>query len=171
MKRILLLSDTHGYLDDAVLQHAAESDEVWHAGDVGSVSVIEKLETKALVRGVYGNVDDIEIRLRFGIINEFICEDMSVLMTHIGGYPGNYNPVIEKELLLKRPQIFISGHSHILKVMPDNNLNLLHLNPGAIGLQGFHVKRTMLRFEIDCGAIKNMAVIEYPKQGKNIGYY
>lgn len=170
MKQILLLSDTHAYIDDSILKHASECDELWHAGDVGSVALIDALEACCVVRGVYGNVDDADVRLRFKQFARFECEGMKILMTHIGGYPGNYYSNIRAEIQAYKPDIFISGHSHILKVMHDDENSLLHLNPGAIGVQGFHHVRTMLRFVIENGKPRDMAVIEYPKRVRNQGY-
>ncbi len=160
MKRILLLSDTHSYLDDRILEYAQNADEVWHAGDFGNLEVIENLEKKGILKGVYGNIDEAKIRAEFPEINIFECEKVKVLMIHIGGYPNKYAPRVKQMLKDEKPQIFISGHSHILKVMFDKELNLLHMNPGAAGKQGWHKMRTMLRFEIDGDKIENLEVIE-----------
>lgn len=160
MKKILLLSDTHGYMDDRILHYAAQADEIWHAGDIGSLSVTDQLQDLKPVKGVYGNIDNATIRKEFPLNNRFMCEGVDVWITHIGGYPGKYSPPIKEEIKRNPPKLFISGHSHILKVMNDKNLHLLHMNPGAAGKQGFHKKRTMLRFEIDKINIQNLEVIE-----------
>ena len=160
MKRILLLSDTHSYLDERILEYAQNADEVWHAGDFGNLEVIENLEKKSVLKGVYGNIDEAKIRAEFPEVHIFHCEKVKVLMIHIGGYPNRYAPRVKQMLKDEKPQIFISGHSHILKVMFDKELNLLHMNPGAAGKQGWHKMRTMLRFEIDEDKIENLEVIE-----------
>lgn len=161
--KILLLSDTHSYMDDKILDYAQQADEIWHCGDFGSLKVIETLERIKPLRGVYGNIDGTEIRAKFPEVNRFRCEEMDVLMIHIGGYPDKYSPLAKKELSQKAPQIFISGHSHILKVMYDKKYQLLHLNPGAIGKHGWQTVRTMLRFEIDKKEIKHLEIIEFKK--------
>ena len=160
MKKILLLSDTHSYIDDQILKHANWADEVWHAGDIGNIEVTDKLKTIKPVRAVYGNIDNSEIRSEFPLDNRFEVEGVSVWMTHIGGYPKRYDSRIKNKLHANPPNLFISGHSHILKVMHDKELDLLHMNPGAAGKHGFHQIRTMLRFELDLGTIKNLEVIE-----------
>ncbi len=160
MRKILLLSDTHGYIDDHILKHAANADEIWHAGDIGNLAVTDALQEKAPLKAVYGNIDETTIRNEFPLNNRFFCEDVDVWITHIGGYPGRYSPAIREEIRAKPPRLFICGHSHILKVMPDKKLNLLHMNPGAIGKHGFHNVRTMLRFTIDGSKIDNLEVIE-----------
>ncbi len=161
MKRILLLSDTHGHIDDRILHYAGEADEIWHAGDIGSLNVTDELKTKKPVIAVYGNIDNATIRKEFPLNQRFYCEEVDVWITHIGGYPGKYSPAIKEEIKQNPPKLFISGHSHILKVMNDKNLRLLHMNPGAVGKQGFHKKRTMLRFKIDGKEIKDLEVIEF----------
>ena len=161
--KILLLSDTHSYMDDKILNYAQQADEIWHCGDFGSLKVIETLERIKPLRGIYGNIDGTEIRAKFPEVNRFRCEEMDVLMIHIGGYPDKYSPLAKKELSQKAPQIFISGHSHILKVMYDKKYQLLHLNPGAIGKHGWQTVRTMLRFEIDKKEIKHLEIIEFKK--------
>lgn len=163
MKKILLLSDTHSYIDDAVLKHVQHADEVWHAGDIGNLEVTDAIKKLCPLRAVYGNIDDAKARMEFPEDDRFMCEDVSVFMTHIGGYPGRYNQRVRSLLYANPPKIFISGHSHILKVMPDKHLNLLHMNPGAIGKHGFHKVRTMLRFTIDGSKIDNLEVIEFKK--------
>lgn len=160
MKRILLLSDTHSYMDDRILKYAEDADEIWHAGDFGNLQVIEALEQLKPLRGVYGNIDDSKIRTIFPEVSSFMCEDVKVLMIHIGGYPGKYSPLAKKEIETQKPQLFISGHSHILKAMNDSKNNLLHLNPGACGNQGWHKVRTMMRFSIDGKNIQDLEVIE-----------
>ena len=160
MKKILLLSDTHGHMDDRILHYAGEADEIWHAGDIGDLEVTDKLKAVKPVRGVFGNIDSAKIRKEFPLNNRFMCEEVDVWITHIGGYPGRYSPAVKEEIKKDPPKIFISGHSHILKVMNDKKLNLLHMNPGAAGRQGFHKKRTMLRFKIDGRDIKDLEVIE-----------
>ena len=160
MKRIGLLSDTHGQWDERYAKHFAECDEIWHAGDIGSLDVAEKFEAFRPFRAVRGNIDGRDIRLRYPEINRFTVEGADVLMKHIGGYPGNYDASIRGELFKSPPTLFISGHSHILKVMHDRHLNTLHINPGAAGIHGFHKVRTLVRFTIDNGAFSNLEVIE-----------
>ena len=160
MKRIGLLSDTHGYWDDRYEKYFKDCDEIWHAGDVGSYEVLERLEAIKLVRGVYGNIDGQDIRMRLSERYRFKCEDVEVLMKHIGGYPGRYDPSIRGSLFSRPPKLFISGHSHILKVQYDKTLGCLHINPGAAGISGFHKVRTLVRFTIDGSEIKDLEVIE-----------
>ena len=163
MKKILLLSDTHSYIDEAILKHVSNADEVWHAGDIGDLNVTDKIKELKPLRAVYGNIDSAEARLEFPLHQRFLCEQVDVWITHIGGYPGRYSPAIREALYTNPPKLFITGHSHILKVMPDKKRNLLHMNPGAIGIHGFHKARTMLRFEIDGNNIQNLEVIEYKR--------
>ena len=163
MKKILLLSDTHSYIDDAILKYVKQADEVWHAGDIGNIEVTDTIKRLKPLRAVYGNIDDEKARLEFPLDNRFMCEDVDVWITHIGGYPNKYNMRIRDIIKEKPPQLFISGHSHILKVLPDKTLNLLHMNPGAVGKHGFHKVRTMLRFTIDGKKIDNLEVIEFKK--------
>tara|TARA_R110002072_G_scaffold71681_19_gene171793 strand:- start:3275 stop:3772 length:498 start_codon:yes stop_codon:yes gene_type:complete len=160
VKKILLLSDTHGYIDDQILKFVKQADEVWHAGDIGKLEVTDTINKLKPLRAVYGNIDDKDARLQFPLDNKFRVEDVTVWMTHIGGYPNRYNSRIKDELKNIKPKIFISGHSHILKVQYDKKLGLLHLNPGAAGKHGFHKIRTMLRFDLESGEIKNMEIIE-----------
>lgn len=162
--KILLLSDTHSYIDDRILHYASEADEVWHAGDIGDLSVTDKLEKVAKLRAVYGNIDDHVARSQFPLNDRFICDGVDVWITHIGGYPPNYNKSTRDKIKGNPPKLFICGHSHILKVMPDKRYNLLHMNPGACGVYGFHKIRTMLRFEINSGKIENLEVIELGKK-------
>jgi len=163
MKKILLLSDTHGYIDNDILKYVKQADEVWHAGDIGDLTVTDAIKALKPLRAVYGNIDDVKTRNEFAEHNRFLCEEVDVLITHIGGFPGRYNPKIKNELYQNPPKLFICGHSHILKVMPDKKLNLLHMNPGAVGKHGFHQVRTMLRFTIDGEKIDNLEVIEFKK--------
>lgn len=165
MKKILLLSDTHSYIDDQILKFVKLADEVWHVGDIGDLRVTDTIKKLKPLRAVYGNIDDSDARLEFPLDNKFTIEETTVWMTHIGGYPNKYNQRIREEIRLNSPKIFISGHSHILKVQFDKKLNLLHLNPGAAGNHGFHKVRTMLRFEIDKDQIKNLEIIELAKRG------
>ena len=163
MKKILLISDTHGYIDKKIVKYANNVDEIWHAGDVGDISVSDKLKKIKPLRGVYGNIDDQKIRAEFPLHNRFICEKVNVWITHIGGYPKKYNPKILEELKSNPPDLFICGHSHILKVMNDKELDLLHMNPGAIGKHGLHGVRTMIQFEINGKKIENLSVIEFKR--------
>ena len=160
MKKILLLSDTHSYIDDKILQYCNEADEVWHAGDIGSNKVTDKIKQVSKLRAVYGNIDDKNIRSEFPLDNIFTIEKVQVWITHIGGYPYRYDHRIKEEIIKNPPKLFISGHSHILKVQYDKKLNLLHLNPGSAGKYGIHKVRTMLRFMIENKEIKNLEVIE-----------
>ena len=165
MKKILLLSDTHSFIDAQILKFVKQADEVWHAGDIGNLEVTDTLKKLKPLRAVFGNIDGADARSEFPLDLKFEVEKVSVWITHIGGYPNRYDLRIRDEIKLNPPKIFISGHSHILKVQYDQKLNLLHLNPGAAGNHGFHKVRTMLRFEIDNGEIKNMEVIELAKRG------
>ena len=164
MKKILLLSDTHSHIDETILKYVDQADEVWHAGDIGDLVVTDTIKKLKPLRAVYGNIDDDNARMEFPLNNRFICEGVDVWITHIGGYPGKYNQAIRNEITLNPPKLFICGHSHILKVMFDKKLNLLHMNPGAVGKSGFHDVRTMLRFVIDGDAIKNLEIIEIEKR-------
>ena len=160
MKRIGLLSDTHGYWDSKYEKYFSECDEIWHAGDIGTVEVAQKLAAIKPFRAVYGNIDGGDLRMMFGEKYRFKCEDVEVLMKHIGGYPGHYDASIRESLFARPPQLFISGHSHILKVLYDKTLQCLHINPGAAGMSGFHKVRTMVRFTVDGKEIKDLEVIE-----------
>ena len=164
MKKILLLSDTHSHIDDTILKYVNQADEVWHAGDIGDLMVTDTLAKHKPLRAVFGNIDDSKARLTFPLHNRFFCEDVSVWITHIGGYPGKYNLNIREEMNTNPPQLFICGHSHILKVQFDKKNNLLHMNPGAAGISGFHQMRTMLRFVIDGDKIKDLEIIEIAKR-------
>ena len=163
MKKILLLSDTHSFIDDQILKFVKQADEVWHAGDIGNLEVTDTINRLKPLRAVYGNIDGKDARAQFPLDNKFRVEGTTVWMTHIGGYPNKYHQRVREELKKIKPQIFISGHSHILKVQYDKKLNLLHMNPGAIGKHGFHKARTMLRFQIDNDKITNLEVIEYKR--------
>ncbi|WP_298763233.1 metallophosphoesterase family protein [uncultured Polaribacter sp.] len=165
MKKILLLSDTHSYIDNQILKFVKQADEVWHAGDIGDLKVTDAIKKLKPLRCVYGNIDDKDARLEFPLDLRFNVENISVWITHIGGYPNRYKPRIKEEIEKKPPKLFICGHSHILKVQYDKKLNLLHLNPGAAGNHGFHKIRTMLRFELHKGEIKNLEIIELAKRG------
>lgn len=164
MKKILLLSDTHSHIDDVILKYVNMADEVWHAGDIGNLEVTDVIKTLKPLRAVFGNIDNAEARMEFPLNNRFMCEDVAVWITHIGGYPDKYSVAIREEIKQNPPKLFISGHSHILKVQFDKKLNLLHMNPGAAGKHGFHQMRTMLRFEIDKDKIQNLEVIEIGKK-------
>lgn len=160
MKNIGLISDTHSYLDDAVFTHFDKCDEIWHAGDFGTIEIADRLKGFKPLRGVYGNIDGPDIRHVYPEKERFFCEDVAVLMIHIGGYPGKYNPAIRPELMANPPALFITGHSHILKVIYDDKIHCLHMNPGAAGRAGWHKVRTLIRFSIDGKVIKNCEVIE-----------
>ncbi len=165
MKKILLLSDTHGHLDPKVHKYINGVDEVWHAGDIGTTAVADGISKIKPLRGVYGNIDGHELRSQFPENQIFSCQGVKVLMTHIGGYPGRYNPRVKKLIQEEKPQLYVCGHSHILKVIPDRKNNLLHMNPGACGIQGFHKVRTLLRFELNQGKIENLEAIELGQRG------
>lgn len=163
MKRIGLLSDTHAYWDDRYLEYFAECDEIWHAGDIGSYEVAQRLADFRPFRAVYGNCDGGEVRRAYTEKLRWPCEGADVLMTHIGGYPGRYDRSIREQLYTHPPKLFISGHSHILKVQYDRSLGLLHINPGAAGLQGWHQVRTLVRFTAEAGSFRDLEVIEIPR--------
>ena len=164
MTKILLLSDTHGYIDNTILKYAGQADEVWHAGDVGSLAVTDALSEVSSLKAVHGNIDDHIIQREFPLHQRFYCEGVDVWITHIGGYPNRYDRRIREEIRENPPKLFISGHSHILKVMNDKGLGLLHMNPGACGNRGLHQVRTMLRFTIDGKDIQDLEVIELGKR-------
>ena len=151
-------------MDADILKYVKGADEVWHAGDIGDLKVTDAILKLKPLRAVFGNIDDAKARVEFPLNNRFYCEGVDVLITHIGGYPGRYSPAIRDEIYANPPRIFISGHSHILKVMNDKKRGILHMNPGAVGTHGFHKVRTMLRFEIDGSDIKNLEVIECKRQ-------
>lgn len=160
MRKIGLLSDTHGYWDDKYLKYFETCDEIWHAGDIGSLEVAQRLAAFRPLRAVYGNVDGQDIRRFYPQTLRFRVEEADILLKHIGGYPGNYDPSIRGSILTRPPKLFVSGHSHILKVMYDKTLGLLHINPGAAGKYGFHQVRTMVRFVIDGAEFRDLEVIE-----------
>jgi len=165
MTKILLLSDTHSHMDEKILKYARQADEIWHAGDIGSLAVIDALRKIKPVRAVYGNIDNKDIQMEFPLNNRFKCEEVDVLITHIGGYPPKYNSRTKDLIRENPPKLFICGHSHILKVMWDKKLGVLHMNPGACGKYGFHQVRTMLRFVIDGADIKDLEIVELGKRG------
>ena len=160
MKRIGLISDTHGYLDDKVFKYFENCDEIWHAGDFGTLELADSLAAFKPLRGVYGNIDGKDIRSVYPDHNRFNCENVDVWITHIGGYPDKYAPEIKSKIYLNPPKIFISGHSHILKVIFDKKIGTLHLNPGAAGKQGWHKVRSLIRFCISEEKIHTLEVIE-----------
>ena len=164
MKRIGLLSDTHGYWDEKYREYLSCCDEIWHAGDIGSMEIAERLAEIKPLRAVYGNCDGGDLRRLFPEKLCWNCEGAEVLMKHIGGYPGKYDPSIREQIFRHPPKLFISGHSHILKVEYDKRLNLLHINPGAAGIQGWQTVRTLVRFTADCGTFKDLEVIEIPRE-------
>jgi len=169
--RIGLLSDTHSFLDERIFEYFAECDEVWHAGDFGTLGLLEQLRDFKPLRGVYGNIDGAEIRREVPLDNRFECGGVRVFMTHIGGYPGRYDPRV-RQLLLEDPPVdglFISGHSHILKVIPDKKLNFLHINPGACGNEGWHKVKTLIRFTLEAGRIGELQIIELGSRGIRAG--
>ena len=165
MTRIGLLSDTHHFLDDQIFRHFSSCDEIWHAGDFGTIALANRLAAFKPLKGVYGNIDGPDIRGQYPESLRWQTEEVGVFMTHIGGYPPRYNPTVRKELEAPPAQLFICGHSHILKVMYDERLHCLHMNPGAAGRQGWHTIRTIIRFAIDGKEIKDCEVIELGKRG------
>jgi hypothetical protein len=160
MTKIGLISDTHGYLDDAVFKHFEDRDEIWHAGDFGTLELAEQLAAFKPLRGVYGNIDGPDIRQTYPEHLRFTCEKVDVWMTHIGGYPGKYHPAIKRQIYTKPPQLFITGHSHILKVIFDKAIHCLHINPGAAGKQGWHKVRTLVKFCISEEKIHTLEIVE-----------
>lgn len=167
MTRIGLLSDTHGYLDDAVFSHVKNCNEIWHAGDFGTVGIADELAARSglAVKGVYGNIDGYDVRSIYPENLVWTCEKVVVYMTHIGGYPGRYAPGVKQELINHKAKLFICGHSHILKVVYDDKIGCLHMNPGAAGNQGWHKIKTLLRFVVDGANIKDCEVIELGRRG------
>ncbi len=167
MKRIGIISDTHSYWDERYLKYFEPCDEIWHAGDIGSLEVAQRLAEYRTLRAVYGNCDGGDLRRMFTEILRWKCEDANVLMKHIGGYPGNYDPSIRNSIYATPPHLFISGHSHILKIKYDKTLNLLHINPGAAGLQGWHKDRTIIRLTVDGAEFKDLEVVTLadPRKG------
>lgn len=168
MKKIGLISDTHSILTEEIFTFFKNVDEIWHAGDIGNVEVSDKLSKFKPLRAVYGNIDGHELRVIHPENQRFKIERVEVFMTHIGGYPGRYDARVKQQIFSNPPDLFISGHSHILKVMNDKKLNLLHINPGAFGISGFHRLRTAVRFEIDGKNFKNMEILELPKSIKKV---
>lgn len=169
MIRIGLLSDTHGWLDPQLVEFFKDCDEVWHCGDIGDVSVADKLAIDFNFRAVYGNIDGGVLRRMYPETQVFQCEGVKVVMTHIGGYPGRYEPRIRSLLLREHPRLFICGHSHITKVMYDKKLNCLHINPGAAGRYGFHKVRTAVRFVIEKENIRDLELVEYERERTHDG--
>ncbi len=163
MMQIILLSDTHHTLDERFFPHFELADEIWHAGDIGDLEVTDRLKEFAPVRAVWGNIDNRIVRSEFKANLYFKCNDVNVMMTHIGGYPGRYDKKILPIIEQSKPDLFICGHSHILKVMYDKKLQLLHMNPGAIGNYGIHKVKTILSFKIEGKDIKDLKVIEFPR--------
>jgi putative phosphoesterase len=164
--KIGLLSDTHSHLDPQIFHYFADCDEIWHAGDIGSHELADKLEAFKPLRAVYGNIDDKKMQLRFPEHNRFSVEGLDVWITHIGGYPGKYPAKIKETMLLNPPGLYITGHSHILKVMPDPKFGLLHMNPGACGIEGWHKTKTLLRFDVFEGKVSNLELIELGPRAK-----
>ena len=165
MTRIGLISDTHGFLDKMVFNHFKSCDEIWHAGDFGNADLANQLKHFKPLKGVYGNIDGYDVRSVYPQKLVWLCEDVTVYMTHIGGYPGRYAPGIKQELTSNGAALFICGHSHILKVMYDPKIACSHMNPGAAGNHGWHLVRTLIRFSIDGNAIKDCEVVELGKRG------
>jgi putative phosphoesterase len=165
MTSIGLISDTHSFLDDSVYKHFENCDEIWHAGDFGNIALVDQLSAFKPLRGVYGNIDGQDVRIVYPEHLRFMCEETDVWMTHIGGYPGRYNPKLRMELIRNPPKIFICGHSHILKVIYDKKINCLHLNPGAAGKIGWQKVRTLIRFSISGAKIHDMEIIELKDRG------
>jgi putative phosphoesterase len=166
MKKIGLLSDTHSYLDPTIFEHFAEVDEIWHAGDIGEAEVADRLEAFKPFRCVFGNIDTPDLRRRFPEDLRFTLEDLDVWITHIGGYPGRYDKRVREKLRDNPPGLFICGHSHILKIMPDKKLGLLHINPGACGNHGFHKVKTIVRFSIEQAKIRDLEIVELGLRGR-----
>ncbi|MBI9053381.1 MAG: metallophosphoesterase family protein [Bacteroidales bacterium] len=160
MKKIGLLSDTHSYIDEKIMNFFKDCDELWHAGDIGNIETADAISRKKTLKAVYGNIDGQDVRIVYPQIQSFNCESVKVLMTHIGGYPGRYEKTMKEAISKIKPNLFISGHSHILKVIYDDKNELLHINPGAAGKSGMHRVQTAIRFEIDGAEIKNLEVFE-----------
>ena len=160
MKSITLLSDTHSVLDERFIRHLKNSDEIWHAGDIGSLEIYDKLKKLSNLRAVYGNIDNHKIRITLASELFFKCEGINVYMTHIGGKPGKYSKGIKEKIEKTEPNVFVCGHSHILKIMNDKKNNLLYINPGAAGDHGIHQVKTIIKFNIDKKNIKDLKIIE-----------
>jgi len=163
MKKICIISDSHNYIDNNIINYIKKCDEVWHAGDIGELNVCKSIQKHTFLRAVYGNIDNHKIRIEYPEFDFFQCEDFKILMTHIGGYPRKYTKKAIELITKYNPDIFICGHSHILKVLKDVKFNLLHINPGAIGKHGFHQVRTMITLEIERKKILNMNVVEFKR--------
>ena len=170
MKHIGLISDTHGFVPERLFYFFEKTDEIWHAGDFGNMATADKLSAFKPLRGVYGNIDGADVRAVYPLHQRFICEQTDVWMTHIGGYPGRYERHVKPQIFNNPPMLFISGHSHILKVIYDSKLNFLHINPGAAGYAGFHKVCTAVRFVIDGNNIRDLEVWEMPRKGIIGGY-
>jgi len=164
--KIGLISDTHSHLDSGILGALQNVDEIWHAGDFGHINIAKDLSKIAPIKGVFGNIDDLEIRPEFPEYLVFDCEGLKILIIHIGGQPGRYSPLAKRLILEKQPDIFICGHSHILKIIKDHQNNCWYFNPGAAGHHGFHLQRTLIRFEIHEAKFSNLEVVELGKRGK-----
>jgi putative phosphoesterase len=164
--KIALISDSHSYIDHKTLTYLQDVDEIWHAGDIGSVDVMKELPGGKVIRGVFGNIDDLGIQEEYPEWQEFTSEGVKILMTHIGGTPPRYAKGLKQRIRESRPNLFICGHSHICKVEFDKEMNCLYMNSGAIGQQGFHIMRTLLLFDLENGQIKNLRVVELGKRGK-----
>lgn len=163
MIQIGLLSDTHGFIDERLYNFFEKVDEIWHAGDIGNIETAQKLKSFKPLKAVFGNIDNHEVRLEHPGFLRFTCEETDVFITHIGGYPGHYEPVVRNVLSVNPPKLLICGHSHILKVIYDKKFKLLHINPGAAGNSGFHKVKTAIRFCIDGSEIKNLEIWESPR--------
>jgi hypothetical protein len=163
MKHIVLLSDTHGYLDQRLFKHMESADEIWHAGDIGSIDVADRLVSIKPLRAVHGNIDNHVVRMQYPTDQRFTLENVEVWIRHIGGYPGHYEKKVREILMVNPPGLFIAGHSHILKVQYDKQFNLLYLNPGAAGNNGFHAVQTMLKFTLQMGQVLDMQVVEWKR--------
>lgn len=166
MTKIGLLSDTHGYWGDEIVDQLKDCDEIWHAGDIGTMDLLDKMQAIGFTRAVYGNIDGHELRREIPLVQSFEIEGLKVWMTHIAGYPGRYNLTAKEGIIAGHPHLVICGHSHILKVMRDKSLDHLHMNPGAAGHHGFHLMRTMLRFEVAQGKISNLQAVEFGRRGR-----
>jgi putative phosphoesterase len=164
MKRIGLLSDTHHFLDENIFRHFEQCHEIWHAGDFGTIEIANKLKAFRPLRGVYGNIDGQDVRGIYPEKLRWTCEEVEVFMTHIGGSPPKYNPSVKQELIAQPPQLFICGHSHILKILYDDKIQCLYMNPGAAGRQGWHKIKTVIRFTVDGNEMKDCEVIELGKK-------
>lgn len=164
MTRVGLISDTHHFLDEAVFRHFDRCDEIWHAGDFGTIDIAERLASFKPLKGVYGNIDGYDVRSIYPEMLRWKCEEVNVLMMHIGGYPGRYVPAVREQMKASPPKLFISGHSHILKIIHDKQFDCLHMNPGAAGKQGWHLMRTLIRFVVDGDNMRDCEVIELGKR-------